>query len=290
MPSETFSIDTFRGGLRRLGYARGRSSYPFISGDTYASLCDYKYSGDFGAVEKKLERSDPYKFKLFLPAQLKSKFLEDLLNCSADFSKSELIVHNYDNIPTSVEMEKISKRFREVFSVNWLGDPKIAKPIPIGLENWGHLRNGVPSDFIRMIENGIPAFEKRKITLLSSFSISTNIIERKKAFDFTNTFPETFQMKEFTSPREYRKLLLNSKFVISPPGNGPDCHRTWEALYLGAVPIVLESYWPFPTHDLPIISVRTWSEIPRSIEDYKIRPQVSVEYLKKLFLDIFLTK
>lgn len=290
MPSEIFNIDTLRGGFRRLGYARGKSSYPFISGDTYASLCDFKYSGDFKAVANKLQRSDPYNFKLFLPAHLKTEFLADLLNCSVDFSKSKLIVHNYDNIPTSIEMETISKRFREVFSVNWLGDQKIAKAIPIGLENWGHLRNGVPRDYTRMIENGIPAFEKRKITLLSSFSISTNVIERKKAIDFTSNFPETLQMEEFTSPRDYRKLLLNSKFVISPPGNGPDCHRTWEALYLGAVPIVLKSYWPFPAHDLPIISVRTWNEIPRSIENYKNRSQVNVEYLRKLFLDNFLTK
>lgn len=30
-------------------------------------------------------------------------------------------------------------------------------------------------------------------------------------------------------------------FVLSPPGNGYDCHRTWEALALGATPIVLAS-------------------------------------------------
>ena len=37
----------------------------------------------------------------------------------------------------------------------------------------------------------------------------------------------------------YRQLLLRSKYVLSPPGNGPDCHRTWESIYLGAIPIVL---------------------------------------------------
>ncbi|CAF4612833.1 unnamed protein product, partial [Rotaria socialis] len=26
-----------------------------------------------------------------------------------------------------------------------------------------------------------------------------------------------------------------------PPGGGTDCHRTWETLYMGAVPIVLSS-------------------------------------------------
>ena len=287
MLSKVSPINTLRGGLRKFGYARGRSSYPFISGDTYASLCDYKYSGDLRPVEKELQMSAPNNFKLFLPAHLTSEFLQDLQNFSIDFSNSKLIVHNYDNIPTSCEMEKISQRFREVLSVNWLGDPKIAKSIPIGLENWGHLRNGVPRDFSKMIENGIPTFEKREITLLSSFSISTNVIERKKAFDFLSNYPETLQMEEFTSPRDYRKLLLNSKFVISPPGNGPDCHRTWEALYLGAVPVVLEKYWPFSSYDLPVILVKNWAEIPESISNYKEQKPASVEFLRRMFLDIF---
>jgi hypothetical protein len=187
-------------------------------------------------------------------------------------------------------MERLSQRFRQVYSVNWLGDARVARSIPIGLENWGHLRNGIPRDFSKDIKRGIPLFESREIKLLSSFSISTNIVERRRALDFLNNYPETHQMEAFASPQQYRKLLLNSKFVISPPGNGPDCHRTWEALYLGAVPIVLEKYWPFPNYDLPIISVKDWSEIPKSIENYKCKTQVSVGYLKELFLDSFFLK
>ena len=34
------------------------------------------------------------------------------------------------------------------------------------------------------------------------------------------------------------KDLQRSRFVLSPAGNGVDCHRTWEALLMGAVPIV----------------------------------------------------
>lgn len=34
---------------------------------------------------------------------------------------------------------------------------------------------------------------------------------------------------------QYVYDLAHSRFVVSPPGNGPDCHRTWEALYLGAI-------------------------------------------------------
>eukprot|EP00457_Paulinella_chromatophora_P006971 gb/GEZN01006991.1/.p1 GENE.gb/GEZN01006991.1/~~gb/GEZN01006991.1/.p1 ORF type:complete len:434 (+),score=34.09 gb/GEZN01006991.1/:153-1454(+) len=32
--------------------------------------------------------------------------------------------------------------------------------------------------------------------------------------------------------------LLSSKFVLSPPGTGIQCYRTWEALYCGAIPVI----------------------------------------------------
>ena len=67
------------------------------------------------------------------------------------------------------------------------------------------------------------------------------------------------------TPRAYRKLVLRSKYVLSPPGNGPDCHRTWEALYLGATPIVLKDYWPFRGYDLPVVSLNGWDELERVI-------------------------
>jgi hypothetical protein len=37
---------------------------------------------------------------------------------------------------------------------------------------------------------------------------------------------------------EYWQQLLRSKFVASPEGNGIDCHRTYEALWCGCIPIV----------------------------------------------------
>lgn len=40
---------------------------------------------------------------------------------------------------------------------------------------------------------------------------------------------------------EYVKDLAACRWCISPPGNGIDCHRTWEALYLGVIPVVQRS-------------------------------------------------
>ncbi|CAF1372513.1 unnamed protein product [Adineta steineri] len=50
-------------------------------------------------------------------------------------------------------------------------------------------------------------------------------------------------------------------FWLSPRGNGLDCHRTWEALYLDAIPIVWNSTLNPLYVDLPIIILNDWSEL-----------------------------
>ena len=136
MSRRQLDIDLVRGMLRRLKYARGRSSYPFISGDTYAALCDYQFAHELSLTDLK---KNAQSIKLFLPAYLKDQFLSELNSNDSDFSSDTLIIHNYDNIPSNAEMTVISKRFNDVYSVNWLGDKTIASPIPIGLENWSLL-------------------------------------------------------------------------------------------------------------------------------------------------------
>ena len=49
---------------------------------------------------------------------------------------------------------------------------------------------------------------------------------------------------------------------MSPEGNGADCHRTWEALLLGCIPIVKKTYMGSGLYDgLPVVYVNEWSEI-----------------------------
>jgi hypothetical protein len=52
-----------------------------------------------------------------------------------------------------------------------------------------------------------------------------------------------------------------SRFVFSPPGVGVDCGRTWEALYLGSIPIVLSSPINSIFQNLPVLIVNNYEEI-----------------------------
>ena len=283
MHPRKIDVDLFRGLLRKTGYAKDKSSYPLISGDTYAALSDliFQNQSDLATLALNTESK-----KIFLPAYRKDLFISSLKGSQEDFRAHQVIIHNYDNIPTPPEVEYLSSRFGRIYSVNWLGDREICTPIPIGIENWGLLRNGVPRDFIREISSGLPDFSLRNIQILASFSLHTNFGERSKAVNFVKTHKNVFQMETFSSPAKYRELLRQSQFVLSPPGNGADCHRTWEALYMGAVPIVLKKFWPFEQSDLPVLVVEDWEDVPAQVQSFQPRVQVSINYLRDSFLNL----
>jgi len=70
---------------------------------------------------------------------------------------------------------------------------------------------------------------------------------------------------EFQRRKLSRSALWREKtrfaFVISPHGHGLDCHRTWESLALGSIPIVRRSPLDPLYEGLPVVIVDDWREI-----------------------------
>jgi hypothetical protein len=62
-------------------------------------------------------------------------------------------------------------------------------------------------------------------------------------------------------------------FWLSPRGMGIDCHRTWEAIYLGRIPIVLTSELDPLYEELPVLILDDWN-------------QINEEFLRKSYNDI----
>jgi len=250
--------------LRKLKWRLGESSKPVISGDTFMHECDFAVTGHIEAGVQTFQRFQDLNGRLFVQAEPDSnatRILLDACNQGLTFPGICLVIHNGDDIPNELEMELLCKSFKSVYSVNWLGDLGIAKPLPIGLENVGKLRNGVPSDYLNLVKRGLPPLESRDIELLVCFSIWTNPSERSQALLWSQKVPGVLIVNRPITPRKYRKLLLRSKYVLSPPGNGPDCHRTWEALYLGATPVVHRAHWPFQDYDIPVLTLESWPEL-----------------------------
>lgn len=273
-----------RGALRRAGYAKERSSYPFLSGDTYRSLSDHKYNPGWGPSKLRVLSFESSRNTLFVSLRDFENFLDQIQALDVSFESTILILHNHDSQPGISEMEFIASKFLKVYCANWVGPKELATPLPLGLENYSYLRNGVPRDYRKMIRKGLPLFESRPIEILGAFSISTNVPERSRAHEFLTSYPGAYVTTEFTSPGRYRDLVADSKYVLSPPGSGTDCHRTWEAIYLGAIPIVLRSAWGFTEGELPVMIVDDWSEVPDQIAISEIRNEASILDLADKYL------
>ncbi|EJK70677.1 hypothetical protein THAOC_07944, partial [Thalassiosira oceanica] len=59
------------------------------------------------------------------------------------------------------------------------------------------------------------------------------------------------------------------KFAISPPGNGIDCHRTWEMILVGVVPVVrrseIDSVFGRLADDGAVLLVDGWDEVDEAL-------------------------
>jgi hypothetical protein len=91
------------------------------------------------------------------------------------------------------------------------------------------------------------------------------------------------------NPNEYFESLPSYKFVISPEGNGIDCHRHYEALIAGCIPIVernplIEEKY----RGCPVLYTDDYSEITPEYLESKYEEIKNGSYdFSKLFLDYY---
>ena len=180
-------------------------------------------------------------------------------------------------------MEVASDLFKRIYAVNWIGDQAIASPIPIGIENRSFRRNGIPVDFkiINLLHYG----KSKKHLLAIAFKPANNPSERNSLAAKFQNLPGAFISRKPMLPFSYKKLLRDSTFVLSPPGNGIDCHRTWESIYLKSIPIVLSRAWPFSEFSLPVLALNSWDEITQSCLDKADFNLVSPLELWSMFME-----
>ena len=65
----------------------------------------------------------------------------------------------------------------------------------------------------------------------------------------------------------YLAELADASFIFSPPGFGWDCYRTWEALYVGAIPVLLKTGTQFDGMfaDLPVLFVDSYMDVTEAM-------------------------
>lgn len=177
---------------------------------------------------------------------------------------ASLIVHNGDVLPDIEVFKELCRIFRRVFSVN--ASPPHEQlgviAIPQGLENLAVDRSGRTIDYPRPFERDdlLLSWDKRPIEIFASFRVSTNPASRLPLRELITDSCVNW-LEPSDDQDSYLTALSTSRFVISPRGNGPDCHRTWEAIYWGCIPVVeRDTVSRVLTDSLPILVVETFAD------------------------------
>lgn len=245
-----------------------RSSYPYLSGDSWRLFCDWQVSkkvqfnpekvglGDTVFVEyDSLERFA----KRYLP-KIQHKFILVTANCERGGDSPMP-----GRFAFLLENDKIAAWF--VQNLDCCSSGKLVA-IPIGLANsyWEHGNT-------ELLDRAIPVAlakdrQERDIFIYVNFSLHTNQREREGCFKHFAQMEKTrtAHAKPFGA---YLDDLAHTVFVISPSGNGLDCHRTWEALLMGCYPVVKSSTLNPLYEGLPVVIVKDWSEVTEKFLERK---------------------
>jgi hypothetical protein len=92
----------------------------------------------------------------------------------------------------------------------------------------------------------------------------------------------------------YAAALFGADFVVSPQGKGRACHRDWEALAAGAIPLV--DWDPSPAmaelyDGLPVVRVADWRRVtPAFLDSEFARIAASAPDLRKLYLPFWIAE
>ena len=169
------------------------------------------------------------------------------------------------------------------FSQNWVGVQEKVTRIPIGMDYhslrpsgrkkfawsppethaWGLKTHPVEQEaFLHALprrpfwERSVKAYANFQFLMWTRYGQT----DRK---DVLSTVPKelvVYEPRQTTRDACWRHAV-ECAFVLSPHGNGLDCHRTWEALALGCIPIVKSSGVDPLFEGLPVWIVHEWSEV-----------------------------
>lgn len=230
---------------------------------------------------------------------IKSKFI--LLTGCSDYTVPNDLIPNHDEFINFLNDDNLVHWFAQncIYS-----HPKITN-LPIGLDYhtiytnqiyWGSMKTPIEQENeLIQIKNSSKNFWEREIKIYSNCHFLTWTRHGGDRIDAINKIPKDLiylEPKQIDRISTWKKQIAYS-FVLSPHGNGLDCHRTWEALVLGCIPIVKKSPIDGLYVDLPVLIVNDWSEINiellnKTVEEFKNKnfnyDKLKLNYWKSLFL------
>lgn len=257
------------------------SSYPYLTGETLKAACDHVYEGQSGEFNARAIKAHDVIFVRGNPQHLGTFFQKFHKEIKVPY---RLVTSNSDypapgKFGRYLDDPKLEKWF--AVNVDGLRHPKLI-PIPRGMPN-RNLDFGNPEVFMRV--QPLAENKDRPYLAYLNFRPYTHPNERNYVFDVFKDY--AWAVSPGTKPsEEYLTDLTLSKFVISPRGNGLDCYRTWEALVMGAIPVVKTSDMDPMFDDLPVLIITDWTLVTEDFLNEQYEAFQKREYNKdKLWAD-----
>ena len=190
------------------------------------------------------------------PKLVESKLYDKLCKFKNPFT---LILHNADDEFSEKQLKYLDiENCKKIYTRNLnVLHPKV-KPLPIGIANsfwkWGDLKI-----LNEVIDEGFT--DINPYFIYANFTEGDGVRYERRKDCYTTVLKNGIVMQDTTDYKSYLQHLKKHKFCISPEGNGIDCYRTWESLYMKTIPIckrsiVVEEF----AKTFPIYIVDDWSE------------------------------
>jgi hypothetical protein len=198
-----------------------------------------------------------YEFSKRLP-EISVSFV--LVTGDSDYTIPFDLFPNQDTFHTFIENKKILKWF--VQNCVYVHEKIIL--MPIGLDY--HTFHEPPLEQEKtLLECSVVKSQILKIYSNCHFAMNTRYGKERR--DAIQCIPSDLLVLE-PSYLPRKQSWLNQKkymFCLSPHGNGLDCHRTWEAIALGTIPIVKSSPLDSMYEHLPVLIVKEWKDVTETL-------------------------
>lgn len=216
----------------------------FIDGDFFESLSDISFGDPYTKLVHPTVEYLKNEIKNITKTPIvyiDTNRLPILLRVVSNIDREIIIIsHNSDTTFGSDIIKYIPKNVIKVWCQNYNGEENdIIKPLPIGLERKMWFPEQRKQD---VIKNNMGYDGERTNKIYMNFSPNTNPI-RRNWFNYLKDkiYVDSEMLGNGSNYYYYINKLKEYKFIVSPPGNGIDCHRNWECLYMGAIPIIKKS-------------------------------------------------
>lgn len=236
------------------------ASYPYITGDGFRSISNFIFDQfldfnpediNFGDIVFVRNNYVEFFFKKIHP-KIKYRYI--------------LISHNEDYNLTNKFNSYIDDKIIHWYAQNANFKNEKLTLLPIGIQNFN---TGKEDNFIEYIDNIKNLdYQNKKNRILFGFNVHPNIPSRQEAFNYLSKSDLCDHINK--KRKEYYETLINYKYMASPEGAGIDCHRTWEAIYLGVIPIIIRSDFSeqLEKQGFPILIIDKWSDIQNLSEEF----------------------